>query len=244
MSRPVIGIVTQTLEAIPGKQTSCWAVGQPYIQALVSAGGLPWLIPPLDEETALRAIAQRLAGLLLTGGVDIDPSCYGEEPCALCDRSDPPRDRTELTLIRWALDERKPVLGICRGIQAINVACSGTLYQDIPTQRPGAIKHDCFAGPATGCTRDYLAHAVRVEPGSRLARLLATDHCSVNSMHHQGIKQLAPGLVATAFAPDGLIEGVEMVDRFVVGVQWHPEELTEAQEPMRRLFAGFIAAAS
>jgi putative glutamine amidotransferase len=139
--------------------------------------------------------------------------------------------------------DRKPVLGICRGIQTINVACGGTLYQDINAQNPRAIKHDYFSGLASGYSRDYLAHSIQVGPGSHLARLLDTDHCQVNSMHHQGIKRLAPGLIATAFAPDGLIEGVEMADRFVVGVQWHPEELLEVHPWMQRLFAGFIAAA-
>ncbi len=241
-SRPLLGLATQTLEAIPGKLPSCWVMAQPYVQALVSAGGVPWLIPLLEgDEATLRAIFDRLDGILLTGGVDIDPDCYGEQRHDLCDRSDPPRDWTEMTLIRWAVADRKPVLGICRGIQAINVACGGSLYQDVAAQYPGAIKHDYFS--TNGCPRDYLAHDVRVESESRLAQLLGTDHCRVNSMHHQGIKQLAPGLTATAFAPDGLIEGVEMSDRFVVGVQWHPEELTDSHEPMRRLFAGFVAAA-
>jgi len=242
-SRPVIGLATQTLEASPGKPPTCWVMGQCYVRVLVSCGAVPWLIPLLEsDEATLRAIYDSLDGVLLTGGVDIDPGCYGEQRQDLCDRSDPPRDWTEMTLIRWALADRKPLLGICRGIQAINVACGGSLYQDITAQYPRAIKHDYFSTSDTGHTRDYLAHGVRVEPGSHLARLLGTDHCQVNSMHHQGIKQLAPGLTATAFAPDGLIEGVEMSDRFIVGVQWHPEEMTDCHDPMRRLFAGFIAA--
>lgn len=244
MSRPVIGIATQTLEALPGKLPSSWVMGQRYVEPLVSCGALPWLIPLLPDEATLRAIYTHLSGILLAGGVDIDPSCYGEARCDLCDRSDPLRDWTELNLIRWAMADGKPVLGICRGIQAINVACGGTLYQDITAQFTRAIKHDYFSTSPSGYSRDNLAHRIEVVPDSRLARLLGTNHCPVNSMHHQGIKQLAPGLTATAFAPDGLIEGIEMADRFVVGVQWHPEELVEQHVPMRRLFEGFVTAAS
>jgi len=244
-SRPVIGVATQTLEAIPGKLPSCWVMGQRYVRVLTSCGAVPWVIPLLqDDEATLRAIYDRLDGVFLTGGVDVDPSRYGEERHPLCDHTDPPRDWTELTLIRWALGDGKPFFGVCRGIQALNVACGGSLYQDVPSQYPDAIKHDCFPS-ANGFTRDYLAHPVRIESASRLSRLLGTECCTVNSMHHQGIKKLAPGLTATAFAPDGLIEGVEAMDkRFVLGVQWHPEELADdPAAPMRRLFTDFVSAA-
>jgi putative glutamine amidotransferase len=244
--RPVIGIATQSLEAIPGKLPACWVMGQRYVRALAASGATPWLIPLLPEDEAtLRAIYDHLDGLFLTGGADIEPARYGEERHERCDRGDGARDWTELTLIRWALADRLPILGVCRGIQALNVACGGSLYQDVHDQCPRAIKHDYFPSPATGFTRDFLAHSVRIQPGSRLRELLGTEQTAVNSMHHQGIKRLAPGLAATAFAPDGLIEGVERPDLpFVVGVQWHPEELVETQAPMRRLFVGFVAAAA
>jgi putative glutamine amidotransferase len=244
-SRPVIGIATQTQEPLPGKLNYYWGVGQRYIRVLTSCGGVaPWIIPLLqNDEATLRAIYDRLDGVFLTGGVDVDPAHYGEERHPLCDRSDPPRDWTELTLIRWALADGKPFFGICRGVQVLNVACGGSLYQDVPSQYVGGVKHDCSPTP-TGFSRDHLAHPVHIEPGSRLARTLGTEHCQVNSMHHQGIKKLAPGLTATAFAPDGLIEGVEAPgERFVVGVQWHPEELTDRDAVMRRLFTDFVSAA-
>jgi putative glutamine amidotransferase len=242
--RPVIGIATQTLDAVPGKLPLGWIMGQRYVKGLTAAGAVPWLIPLLpDDEATLRGIYERLDGLFLTGGVDIDPSRYGEPRHARCDRSDPARDATELTLIRWALADARPILGVCRGIQALNVACGGSLYQHVPEQHPSAIKHDYFPGPPD-YSRDYLAHVVRFRPDSRLARLLGAEQVQVNSMHHQGIKRLAPGLAATAVAPDGLIEGVEAPDRpFVVGVQWHPEELVEQHPPQRRLFASFVEAA-
>ena len=241
--RPVIGIATQTLEAIPGKLPLCWVMGQRYVRALTAAGAVPWLVPLLpDDEATLRAVYEHLDGVFLTGGVDVDPASYGEPRHELCDRTDPPRDATELALIRWAVADKKPVLGVCRGIQALNVACGGSLYQDVTAQHPRAIKHDYFP---TGdrYPRDYLAHPVRVGAGSRLASVLGAEQVQVNSMHHQGIKALAAGLRATAHAPDGLIEGVEKPDaRFVIGVQWHPEELAEQHAPMRRLFAAFVEA--
>jgi putative glutamine amidotransferase len=176
--------------------------------------------------------------------VDVDPARYGEERQPICDQPDQVRDTVELALVRWALADHKPILAICRGIQLLNVACGGALYQDVPTQRQSAIKHDYFPA-VVKLPRDHLAHEVRVEPGSRLACALGTESCQVNSMHHQGIKRLAPVLNAVALAPDGLVEGVEMPARhFVVGVQWHPEELTARQEPARRLFSTFVSAAS
>jgi putative glutamine amidotransferase len=128
-------------------------------------------------------------------------------------------------------------------VQVLNVACGGTLYQDIGRQHPAAIKHDYFPTPGGCFTRDLLVHDVRVEPGSHLGRIIAAEQLRVNSMHHQGIKTLAPGLVPTAHAPDGLIEGVEGANgQYLIGVQWHPEELVATQPAMQRLFASFIDA--
>jgi putative glutamine amidotransferase len=239
----VIGIATQTLEAMPPRLPVCWIMGQRYVRVLTSLGAVPWLIPSLQGDAdTLRAIYDRVDGVFLTGGVDVDPAQYGEERHPRCDRSDPGRDWTELTLIRWAVADDKPIFGVCRGIQTINVACGGSLYQDVGEQYPHGIKHDYF--PTPELTRDYLAHPVRVAAGSRLGRLLGEEEVQVNSMHHQAVKRLAPGLSAVAFAPDGLIEGVERPDgAFVVGVQWHPEELVEAHAPMRGLFTAFLAAA-
>jgi putative glutamine amidotransferase len=244
VTRPVIGIATQTLEAVPGKLPPCWVMGQRYVRALTAAGAIPWLVPLLPgDELTLHAIYDRLDGVFLTGGVDVDPCNYGEGPHPMCDRTDPARDWTELTLIRWARADHKPILGVCRGIQVLNVACGGSLYQHLPEQHPCPIKHDYFP-TVTQYTRDYLAHPVRVDGGSRLGRILGEPQLPVNSMHHQGIKRLAPGLLACAFAPDGLIEGVESANGgYLVGVQWHPEELVEAQPPMHRLFTDFTAAA-
>jgi putative glutamine amidotransferase len=242
--RPVIGIATQTQQAIPGQAPLAWVMGQRYVHVLAAAGAVPWLVPLLPgDEATLRCIYERLDGVFLTGGVDVDPAHYGEAREPLCGLTDPARDATELRLVRWAIADHKPVLGVCRGMQLLNVAAGGALYQDVAAQHPGAIKHDYF--PSAGdYTRDYLVHEVAVLPESRLGRILGTGVVQVNSMHHQGVKALAPGLVSSARAPDGLVEGLEGANgRFLVGVQWHPEELAEKDEAMARLFREFIAAA-
>ena len=241
--RPVIGITTQTLEAIPDQLPRCWVMSQRYVHVLVAAGAIPWVIPLLEhDEATLRGIYGALDGLFLPGGVDIDPAAYGEARSPTCGPTDPARDWTELTLTRWALADRKPVLAVCRGAQLLNVAIGGTLYQDLRAEHPDALKHDQF--PTGGRRRDALSHEVRIVAGTRLGRLLETAVLPVNSMHHQGIARLAPGLTAVALATDGLIEGVEVDDdRFVLGVQWHPEDLVDVDPRMRRLFDAFIAAA-
>jgi putative glutamine amidotransferase len=243
MRRPIIGLTTHTRDAVGTEISRGWALGHRYVEVLTDAGALPWLIPLLHEDLdTLRAIYERLDGVFMAGGADLDPGSYGEERHVACGRPDPARDRTELTLARWALEERKPLLALCRGVQVINVASGGTLFQDLGAQRTEGIKHDYF--PEDGrYPRDMIVHEVRLATGSRLAKILGQETLSVNSRHHQGIKSLGEGLVATAFAPDGLIEGVETATgQFAIGVQWHPEDLTALQPDTRRLFDAFIDA--
>ncbi len=242
--RPIIGVAMQTLEAVPGELPLCWVMGQRYVRVLVDSGAMPWLIPLFPGNLDFqRGLYEQLDGIFLTGGVDMTPDAYGEARHERCGRTDPDRDKVEMQLIRWSKEDGKPVLGVCRGIQVINVALGGTLYQDLASQYAGSIKHDYFP-PAGGVTRASLVHDVRVTPDSRLAQVLGTLECPVNSMHHQGIKALAPGLRPTVTAPDGLIEGVEGQNgQFLVGVQWHPEELADSQPPMQRLFSQFLDAA-
>lgn len=237
--RPVIGAALYTPETGPRS----WAIGRSYVLALASAGASPWPIPLLaDDAQALRAIYDHLDGLLLTGGDDIDPAHYGEQLHPLCGRIDAARDRVELTLTRWALQDRKPILAICRGHQVVNVAAGGTLYQDLAALHPRPIKHDYFDPPGA-YARDFLAHGVRIAP-SRLGDILGAHDIRVNSLHHQGIKTLAPSLVPSAWADDGLVEGLEAKDdQFLLSVQWHPEELLDADPRMGGLFAALVAAA-
>lgn len=238
MGRPVIGVVPYFLPAPAGDRPPAFAAGQKYLAVLRSVGAVPWVVPlaPDDPDT-LTEVAARIDGLFLTGGADIDPPRYGEPRHPACGAADPDRDETELLLLRLAAERNRPVFGICRGMQMMNVAAGGTLYQDIPTQVPAALPHN---PPAA---RDALTHEVTAAAGSRLAHLLGETVVGVNSLHHQAVKVLGSGLRATGYAPDGVIEAIEGVgERFVVGVQWHPEELT-AHPGMRGLFAAFVAAA-
>lgn len=240
--RPIIGITTQTLEAVAGALPRCWVMSQRYVDVLTSVGAIPWIIPLSHDMTTLRAVYERLDGVFLPGGVDMDPDQYRESRLPECGVSDPDRDRVEVALVRWAMAERKPVLAVCRGVQVLNVAAGGTLYQDLADWCHAAIKHDYW--PMEPKQRQDLVHDVTIEPGTELASIIGAGAATVNSMHHQGIKKLAPGLVVNARAPDGLIEGVEGQDEgYLIGVQWHPEELVESDPAMRRLFESFIESA-
>lgn len=245
--RPLIAVTTQTLQAIDGIPEGLphsVVMNQRYYYAISLVGAVPLLVPLLDDdEDTLREIFDRVDGILVPGGVDMDPATYGESPHEKLGRVDPARDRTELALARWSLEERKPFLGLCRGAQVLNVAAGGTLWQDLDAQYEGAIKHDYF--PTYGFERDHLAHDVTVTKGSRLRHAMEIEKFSVNSMHHQGLKTIGRGLVGTAVAPDGLIEAVELDDdAFVVGVQWHPEVFELTDPHTRHLFKEFVDAAA
>ena len=246
MPRPLIGVTTQTLQAIDGIPEGLphsVVMNQRYYHAVASAGGAPVLVPLLDDLETLRAIYERMDGILIPGGVDVDPAAFGESPHERLGRTDPARDRVEIQLVKWAVEDDKPVLGLCRGLQVINVALGGTLYQDLEAEYPNGIKHDYF--PTYGYSRDHLAHDVAVEAGSRMRHALVSSAVPVNSMHHQGIKALARTLSASAVAPDGLIEAVESTsDSYIVGVQWHPEVFELCEPSSGVLFTDFVQAAS
>ena len=210
-----------------------------YVDSVVAAGGAPFQIPVVDDEEVLRALYERLDGVVLSGGGDIDPSCYGEEPLPQVSGIDRMRDRLELQLTRWALADGKPILGLCRGLQVINVALGGTLYQDIPRQLGSDLVHD---SSLTHQDWTYMAHKVRLEPGSKLAQIFGTAIFDINSLHHQSIKQVAPGLRAVGWAPDGVIEAIESENgHFVMAVQCHPEALQGDTDPRwRALFKSFV----
>ncbi len=207
-------------------------------QGVERAGGLPIFIPfGLSAET-LQALHARLDGVLFSGGGDVDPSLYALERHPAMGGVDAERDRVEIALARWAVDERKPFFGICRGSQVINVALGGSLYRDL-SEAAGAGRHSF----APEFPHGFLAHAIKVEEDSRLAEILGRPVLAVNSMHHQALRQVAPGLRVTAYAPDGMVEAVELPEHpFGLAVQWHPECLPDAPE-MRRLFEAFVEAA-
>jgi len=207
-----------------------------YVKSLELAGLVPLVVPPLSNDDAARAVVSRVEGVLLTGGEDVDPPLYGQARSPQCGPSNPARDRTELALIRAAREARKPILAICRGPQVLNVALGGTLYQDIPSEVQGALDHD-----ADG-ERSARVHRVDVEPDSLIAQAVGATRLQVNSLHHQSVRDLAPGLKVTALAPDGIIEGFESTTEgwWIMAVQWHPEEMNDSPEPWDRgLFRAF-----
>ena len=214
-------------------------VNSTYLHAVQQAGGVPVALPPQLSAASLQQLGGELRGLLLTGGGDMDPALFGEAPHATLHDVAPARDTLETGALHLALARGLPVLAVCRGIQVLNVALGGSLYQDVATDAGTQLPHSQKE------PRDQPTHKVKVKPGSRLAETLGTDELEVNSMHHQAIKRLGRGLTAVAWAPDQIVEGVELGDpaRFVLGVQWHPEELVGHSEPARRLFAAFVAAA-
>jgi putative glutamine amidotransferase len=213
---------------------------QTYVDAVVAAGGVPLLIPLVEDERVLRALYERIDGLLLAGGRDVEPVFYGEAPIAEIGEIDRLRDLVELPLTRWAARDGMPILGICRGVQVLNVALGGTLYQDIPAQIGSAIRHD-----DSYLHEDWthMAHELRLDPASRLAQLIGTQRFTTNSLHHQSVKDVAPGLRAVGWAPDGVIEALEGNNgHFVIGVQCHPEALQAAADPRwATLFRAFVA---
>jgi putative glutamine amidotransferase len=237
MSRePLVGVTTSiTVGSAPERAY----VNSAYLYAVQQAGGVPVLLPPQLSRSSLDRLVRGLDAVLLTGGGDVDPARFGEAPHATLYDVAPARDALETSVTQLALERRTPLLAICRGIQVLNVAMGGSLYQDVSTDPGTEIQHSQTEA------RDQATHKVTVTSGSRLAKVLGADDVEVNSFHHQVVKTLAPGLKAVAWAPDQLIEGVEADDdsRFVLGVQWHPEHLVGRSEPARRLFAALIDAA-
>ena len=210
-----------------------------YLRAVTDGGGAPVIIPLQLEENILRTIYETVDGVFLPGGEDLNPALYGEEHHEQLGPIDMERDRTELLLARWALADQKPVLAICRGMQILNVASGGSLYQDIRALRDGSEKHDYFP-PAFERVR--ISHDVSFQPGSRLGNIYG-ERAEVNSMHHQALKSLGEGCQPIAWAPDGVIEAMEINGHpFAIGVQWHPEELATHQRETAnmQLFADFV----
>jgi putative glutamine amidotransferase len=241
-AQPLIGIPVYKSAACAPPHNPLYALHRLYSEGVLAAGGAPVQIPHGVDHDTLRVIFDRLDGVLLAGGGDVDPGFYDETPSDLVYGVDRERDEMEMALVRWAVAEGKPLFAICRGIQVMNVALGGSLYQDVLTDMPGAMRHACFE--KLGFARDHPAHDVQLSSGSRLVGLLGGDRFTVNSLHHQGLKETAPELSPTGRAPDGLVEAVEVAGHvFAIGVQWHPEALAPKDPVMRRLFEGLVDAA-
>jgi putative glutamine amidotransferase len=230
--RPRIGI-TMRIEL----ETNRFYLARYYSEAVEAADGLPILIPLIPSADFVDGVMNSLDGLLLPGSdSDIDPLRYGREPHPRLGSVHPEKDKTDLLALAAAEEQAMPVFAICFGLQSLNVSRGGTLIQDIESQHPAAIKHQ------QGAPRDRHSHRVRLLSGSRLGQLAQTDEAPVNSHHHQAVETVGRELVATAWAADGIIEAVEdpRGDRFVVGVQWHPELGWERDELSRALFGEFV----
>lgn len=238
-TRPLIGYPARSGITAPASTMRRFGNNESYANAIVDNGGAPLMIPSIPNTEVLDRIYGTLDGLLLTGGPDILPARYGAEKHARTDDGDVPMEEVEFYLTRRALADGLPLLGICRGIQTLNVVAGGTLYQHIADEYETGIEHAAYA-----LGRGADAHTIRITQGSRLRRVAGRDELPVNSLHHQAVRDLAPGYVATATAPDGLIEAIERPDLlYVVAVQWHPEELYRDHDAWKRLFADFITAA-
>lgn len=235
--KPLIGITTRNGKDSDGHPTV--SLQHSYVNAITQAGGLAVPIPSMLAEADFFQLYSQLDGILFSGGGDISLDYFDGSNHARIDGIDDARDTTELALMHAAANDGKPILGICRGAQVMNVALGGTLYTHIIDQLPGAIDHDY-----PGNLRKVIVHPVNVDETTRSAEIFGETLLKVNSLHHQGLKDIAPPLRAAGHAPDGLVEVVEMPDHpFAISVQWHPEWLTD-QPSTRKLFRKFVEAAS
>ena len=236
-SRLLLVAVTATVRLVDGVDRV--RLNAAYVRALEAVGLVPLVVPPLSDATAATRILDAVSGLVLSGGEDLHPALYGDTPHPALGPVNCSRDFTELALLAGARERRLPTLAICRGIQVVNVGLGGTLVQDLPSQVDDVAAHDLDDERASR------VHDVRVEPSSRLGAIIGAESVGVNSIHHQAVDRLGAAIRVSARAKDGVIEGVESDDAswWMVGVQWHPEELTTTPEPWdRRLFAAFADA--
>jgi putative glutamine amidotransferase len=239
---PLIGITADSSgceqTGVEAKRDGLYSLASRYCDAIENAGGLPIIIPHSRSRIQISHLLKRIDGLLISGGgFDIDPAYYREQPIAKLGKINPQRTFTELEAIAFGLKGDLPMLGICGGAQAINVALGGSLYQDIPTQCPAALKHQ---------QEEYgenYGHLVDVTHGTLLYKICDCKTLKVNTTHHQAIRRLGEGLAINAIAPDGVIEGIESKNQsFVLGLQWHPEVLAHTEVLQRKIFSSFVSA--
>ena len=241
--RPLIGI---TCSRVIGGAWGQYSPGhfmdytyEEYVQAICVGGGAPVIIPVPQNRETLHTVFDRLDGLLLSGGPDVNPRLYGEQPLGGLGEIDEGLDYMEIEAARIAFRDDLPILGICRGIQILNVSLGGTLYQDIPSQVKESINHTQKA------EKSILTHSIQIEGKSRLHRIFKRKEVWVNGKHHQAIKDLAPGLIVSARAADGIVEAAEHpLKKFIIAVQWHPEGTWKNDIFSKRLFRAFVRVAS
>lgn len=228
MTYPMIAVTSDCKE---GK----YMIRKEYTDAILEAGGLPVCLPYTSNQEVISSILNQVNGVLLSGGEDIDPLIYGEEPSPKIGKINPERDAFEVCLTRFALNQNLPILAICRGQLLLNVAAGGTLYQDVYAESGATLQHKQL-GP-----RDHASHRVKVKSKTRLHEIVKADTLLVNSFHHQAVKKLAPGFRISAEASDGVIEAIESTNHaFVIGVQWHPGSLITKDIYSRAIFRAFV----
>lgn len=227
---PFIGITADWND-----EKKCSTLPNDYVRAVLAAGGVPLILPIGGEEKVWKSMVDKLDGMLFTGGVDMDPKYFGEEMHPKTNTPIPQRDEQELYMMRYALKQGKPLLAICRGFQMLNCLDLGTLYQDIGDMVDTPIDHAQFT------KKDALIHQVSLVPDTLLARVCGAAPLQVNSRHHQAVKQVGKGLVASAHAPDGLVEALEFEKEApCLAVQWHPESLFDKDERAMLLFTWLV----
>ena len=236
-SKPIIGV---TMGYQPKKGAPALHIGEAYLKSVIKAGGLPLLLPAGTPNKTLGELLDLCDGLIITGGPDVDPLSFQTEPDERAGGVDHRRDASEEFLIHLAYQAQMPILGICRGIQSLNVAFGGNLYIDLVDDFPGSSKHDFYPD----LPRDAYRHTLSIEPGTLFHEIMGKDTIRVNSLHHQGVKDPASNMLATAHAEDGSIEAIVASDHpWCIGVQWHPECLPEDEDALQ-LFTAFLDAAS
>jgi putative glutamine amidotransferase len=243
--KPLIGI---TAGEIVNKHDSWSPIthGQSvtYVRAIVNAGGVPVILPLIDDESLNREMYEQCAAIVFAGGNDVDLSLYGQERHVTTEEPSKVRDAIEMRLMQWSLEDMRPILGICRGMEILNIVRGGSLYQDIPSMLPGMSDHDASTKERS---LEHIAHQVRLEPHSRFARIIDAVSIGTNTHHHQAIKDLGRGLRAVGWSEDSIIEIIEASEAevsFIVGVQSHPESMENAVPEWHKIFREFVSQAA
>ncbi|MDX8337257.1 MULTISPECIES: gamma-glutamyl-gamma-aminobutyrate hydrolase family protein [Cetobacterium] len=239
-SKPIIGIsgsiIVDGSGNFPGYKRAY--VNNDYVESVIRAGGVPYILPITEDPEIIKEYTKTIDGLILSGGHDVNPLLWGEEPKKELGEIFPKRDNFEFLLIENMLEEEKPIFGICRGEQILNVYFGGTLYQDLSHKKDCDVRHNQKTTPSLE------THTVIIEKSSQLYKVLEEENILVNSFHHMAIKDVAPGFEIVALSKDCVVEAVEMKDRNIMAVQWHPEMLSKTNKIMQKLFNYFVSISS